>query len=189
MKRNSSLNHKDSLSQYNTFKIFEKFYNSPPKELTEIEAPPPEKAHPSFLKIFLALIIIIIFGLSLQPVLGYFLKTPYPLIVVSDNNFSPLLKQGDIILSKGIINLQQVQSGDLVVFYYSTPEEQKIFSVRQVKAIQAGQLVLTDLQDHRLVQPIENKYVVGQVVGGRQPWRLPFIGQLVIWWTKLNRYF
>lgn len=186
MKHSNQLSHRHNLSQYNTFKVFEKLYdNVSAKELEEIEVPPPSTHNYRLLKILSILLIIIFISLSLHSCLSYFLKTPYPLIIISDNNLSPLLKQGDVILSKGIITPQQIKPGDLVVFYYLI-DDQKIFSVRQVKTTNQTQFILTDLRKKKLIQSVDNKYIVGQVIGGQHPWRLPLIGKLSLLWARIK---
>lgn len=174
----------EKISRFNTFKVFEKLYGHSGTDSLEEFEQPVDKPNTLF-KQLVALLVILLVALTLHPLLSYFFKTPYPLVTVTDNNLSPLLKQGDVILSKGIITPQQIKPGDLVVFYYLV-DNQKVFSIRQVKTINRTQFVLTDLKRKELLQSVDNKYIVGQVIGGQRPWRLPLIGTLTLFWAKIK---
>ncbi len=178
--------HKYDFSQYNSFKVFEHLYdNLSADEMSEIETPDYNKSSGSLYKILSAFLLVVLIALLAHPLLAYFLKTPYPLIVISDNHSTPLLKRGDIILSKGVINFQSLQPSDLVVSYYTPSVNQKTFSVLKVKQVLSDHLILTNITDSVSEKSIGKKNISGVVIGNQQPWRLPRLGYLILWWSDV----
>jgi len=176
----------EKISQFNTFQVFENLYGGQAiSQPDELEQPAVHQAPLVLWTWLLVLLTIFFLAFSLHPVLSYFLKTPYPLVVINDNNLTPLLKPGQVVLSQGVISRQQVKVGDLVIFY-NWHDGQKYFFVRQVKSIQGHQFVLAGFGQSQVEQTVSSRYIIGRVIGGQHPQPLPLIGKLSTIWHSIR---
>ena len=106
--------------------------------------------------------------------LAYFLKTDYPMASITSGSMWPALKQGDLVLIKGVEGKDEVNIGDIIV--YQNP---KGFTIHRV--IKTGEDTLTTKGDANNVEdnPIEYEEVIGKAVTiNDNPVRIPFIGKI-----------
>ena len=86
-------------SHYNTFEVFEDIYNNKKNtRYDELEMPDYGPQRHTFLNFFTAIFIVLLFALSLHPILSYTLKTPYPLVIIGEETMEPALKKNDLVI-------------------------------------------------------------------------------------------
>jgi len=102
------------------------------------------------------------------------LDTPYPLAAVTSSSMWPTLKKGDLVVLKGVDNLEDVRVGDIIAFRHEAG-----FAIHRVVSIDGTQITTqgdaNDIND----PPISIDDVVGRVakVMGRAV-RVPYLGNI-----------
>jgi len=64
--------------------------------------------------IYIAILVALIYGIPRG--LTYALDTPYPMAAITSGSMWPALKQGDLVLIKGVDSKDDIQLGDIVVY-------------------------------------------------------------------------
>lgn len=122
--------------------------------------------------IYLAIIIgAILFGPS---ALGWALNSDYPLATISSNSMWPALKEGDIVLLRGVDSPEDLDIGDIVAFRHGEG-----LAIHRVVEIDGFEITTRGDANTRLDDPIAFENVIGKVqtVGGYLA-RIPYLGHL-----------
>ncbi len=169
---------KKNISDYNTFRVFEEMYGQK-WEQTQGHLDQPEdlvsNTKHSRLAWLSFIIFVFILGFAINPLLSYYLKTPYPLVVIAEDSMQPSLKQNDLVLAEGIAAKHNLKLGDVVLV--KIPKEEKI-TVLRVQSVTQDRITLRG--DSSEVGPVQvyPEQVLAKVVGHNKPLRLPVIGKL-----------
>ncbi|NMC51441.1 hypothetical protein GYA54_01785 [Candidatus Kuenenbacteria bacterium] len=170
------------ISTYNTFKVFEDIYNkegddSPSWEMTL----PKRNKKSSFWASFLIFVFILsVFGVGFYPSLSYLLKTPYPILVMTEDSMWPVIERDDLVLVRGLISKEEIKTNDLVVFKQKEKENDNLAVQRVVDVDREdGQVIVRGETDNSLNVSITASQVVGKVLGEENPVKVPLIGKFI----------
>jgi len=102
---------KESISNYNTFKVFQDIYGGEAGEENYwMIKPPVKKASLGFwASLFIFIFILSAVGFGIYPILSYILKTPYPLLVIAEDSMRPVIEKNDLILVRGVVNKEEIK--------------------------------------------------------------------------------
>ena len=171
--------HQHDLNNYNTFRFFEKTYGQNETEhLDELTMPEPRQSSHFILKLAVFLILLGACGLCLPPVLSYALKTPYPIVVISENSMQPALQKNDLVIIKGVIGSHDLDQNDIIV-YSSSPGQSSadVLSVGRVLVKGDSDLAVKADNYSSPRQDIAYHQVVGKASTFKLPW-LGFLGNI-----------
>ena len=138
------------------------------------------------LKFAFLLVIVGLLGIGLPFVLSYFLKTPYPLVVISEDSMRPVLAKNDLILVKGVISRKDIKTDDIIVYNSSSEGVVKGLAVQRVASAGDDELIIRGDLANTLKQEIDYSQVVGKVVGNGKVIKLPLVGALPRWFSLLD---
>ena len=92
----------------------------------------------------------------------------------------PVIEKNDLILVRGVVNKEEIKPNDLVVYAQIVNDNQTLTVQRVVGVDKArGQMTVRSEAAEAVGTTIENKQVVGKVVGEDKPVKLSFIGKVV----------
>ena len=170
---------------YNTFRVFDHYYSDrTDTNLGELDQPPAPKKRHGVLKFFAFLMLLFLIGFSLNPVLSYLLKTPYPLLVIADNQLDPWLKPDDLVLVAGVILGENIQVNDFIVYQAGaddlTLNRTSRLAIARVAAVEGNEFKAVKINSG-LNTIIPAKSAIGKILGQKHPWRLPYVGRLTQW--------
>ena len=112
--------------------------------------------------------------------LALVLKTDYPMASITSGSMWPTLKQGDLVLIKGISSKSEIHEGDIVV--YQNP---KGFTIHRVVKLNENTLITKGDANNVNDSPVEYKDVIGKIVNlGSKPLRIPMLGMVSIFTQK-----
>ncbi|MFH1890762.1 MAG: signal peptidase I [Candidatus Kuenenbacteria bacterium] len=165
-----------SYKNFNTFRFFEDNYNcqyaGKPDRLV---IPQERKKNHFILKLAFFLMVIGCLGISLPPVLSYVLKTPYPLIVISENSMEPALKKNDLVLIKGVIDGKNIQENDIVIYNSN-------INNTQVDSLSVGRVVKKENSSFLIGSgsyfTAQKAIANSQVIGKTSTFKIPWVGVL-----------
>ncbi len=124
--------------------------------------------------IYIGILIGLIYGIPKG--LAYFLKTDYPLASITSASMWPALKEGDLVLIKGIEGKEEIKEGDIVV--YQNP---KGFTIHRVIKLSENTLITKGDANNVNDGPIEYNQIIGKIVNFRnKPLRIPLLGMVSI---------
>jgi len=135
-------------------------------------------------------------------VLAKVLNTPYPIAAITSGSMWPALKQGDIVLIKGVSGKDEIKVGDIAV--YKNPSTSSGQAIDKVTFISAnGQEEGASFTIHRVVKVNETTFVTrgdannvddnpaaySQLVGkavtlGSKTFRIPYLGKISAMFKK-----
>lgn len=171
-----------AISHYNTFKVFEDIYkeDSGREDYWELEVPTERKGWGGGVRLLVFVFILSVLGFGVYPALSYLLKTPYPLLVVAEDNLAPMVEKSDLVLVRGVVDRQEIRSNDLIVFASGT-EDRLALAVRRVVDVDKdrGQVTVRGEGVDSAGASVDIKQVVGKVVGEDNPFKIPLMGQLI----------
>ena len=102
------------------------------------------------------------------------LNTSYPIASITSSSMWPVLKQGDIVLIKGVSNKENIKVGDIVVY-----TNEKGFTIHRVVRLNDKTLVTKGDANNVEDQPVAYDKLVGKTIEWRgKPWRVPYLGKL-----------
>jgi hypothetical protein len=182
MSQNKQDKKTEGISTYNTFKVFESIYQEEDskEDYWEIKAPARKRGAGTGVKFLVFVFVLAVVGLGVYPILSYSLKTPYPLVVISEDNLAPMVGKNDLVLVRGIIDKREIELDDLIV-YADTLENNSNLLVQKVVDInkEEGIVMVRGVSVDSLGSAVEMNQVLGKVVGEERPFRVPFMGQLI----------
>ncbi len=172
----------EKISRFNSFQVFERFYRERPlAERTEtIQLPSADKQGNFFSFGWLLLLVFLFLSIAWHPLLKYYLKTPYPLIMVTGDSNVTNLQAGDLLTCRGPVDYRRLRAGDLVAYQLMPANNKKVFLGRVITVASGGLLVET----HGSRLAIKINQLRGYVINASHPWRLPFWRLLGFFWSK-----
>ena len=177
----------EGISTFNTFKVFENIYrdDSGQKDYWELEVPEERKKLGFGIKLLVFVFVLSVLGFGVYPALSYLLKTPYPLLVVSEDNLGPVIQKNDLVLVRGVVDKQEIKSNDLIVFTNIGDDERNLVVQKVVEVDKdRGQLTVCGETIDSLGVSIAMNQVVGKLVGNKNPFKVPFIGTAIEYFVR-----
>ena len=93
----------------------------------------------------------------------------------------PALKQGDLILIKGVSSKEEIQIGDIIV--YRNP---KGFTIHRVIKLNENTFITKGDANNMEDAPVKYEEVIGKTVTlNNKPFRIPFIGKIGLLINKI----
>ena len=120
--------------------------------------------------------ILILIGLvwGTPKALAYFLDTEYPMASITSGSMWPILKQGDLVLIKGVSSKDDIQIDDIIV--YKNP---KGFTIHRVINLKESSLVTKGDANNAADKPIKYEEVIGKALTvGNKIIKIPFLGKI-----------
>lgn len=172
-----------NITDYNTFEVFEDIYNSEHNTtFDQLEMPEISQSRSPIWFRLSFLFFVIIAGLSIHPLLSYTLKTPYPLIVISDNTMQPALSPADMVVVKGVINKDQIKANDIIA--YRSGMDNNIVSVKRVDKIDGNKIIVKGEATSTPINYIHYQQVIGRIIGEQKPFKIPVFGKISLLLAK-----
>jgi len=129
--------------------------------------------------LYIAILVGLVYGIPKG--LAYFLETDYPMASITSGSMWPALKQGDLILIKGVSSKEEIQIGDIIV--YRNP---KGFTIHRVIKLNENTLITKGDANNVEDAPVKYEEVVGKTVTlNNKPFRIPFIGKIGLLINKI----
>lgn len=129
--------------------------------------------------LYIAILVGLVYGIPKG--LAYFLETDYPMASITSGSMWPVLKQGDLILIKGMSSKEEIQIGDIIV--YRNP---KGFTIHRVIKLNENTLITKGDANNVEDAPVKYEEVVGKTVTlNNKPFRIPFIGKIGLLINKI----
>jgi len=119
--------------------------------------------------------------------MSYFLKTPYPMASITSSSMWPALKQGDLVLIKGIQNKNEIQLGDIIVYKNVSLSSGPVTGFTIHRVVQIGQNTVVTKGDANNVSdpPVQYEEVIGKTLTiNQKPIRIPMLGNVSIFINK-----
>jgi len=130
--------------------------------------------------VYVAILICLILGIPQG--MAYILKTNYPMAAITSSSMWPSLKQGDLVLIKGIKDKSQIQEGDIVV--YENPQG---FTIHRVVKIYEDRIITKGDANNIADAPVNFDEIIGKAVVLRgDVFRVPMLGNISIMFNKNN---
>lgn len=128
--------------------------------------------------LYIAILAGLIYGIPKG--LVYVLKTDYPMASITSGSMWPTLKEGDLVLIKGVNQKEEIKEGDIVV--YQNP---KGFTIHRVVKLNENTLITKGDANNVNDSPVEYNQIIGKIVNFRnKPLRIPFLGAVSIFTQK-----
>lgn len=114
-------------------------------------------------------------ALALAPrVLAWALDTTHPLAAVSGSSMWPTLKKGDLVVLKGVGDVEDLEVGDIISF-----QHEKGLAIHRIVSIDGETIVTKGDGNPRPDQPIHIDQVVGKIPSlGGHLLKVPHLGRL-----------
>ena len=127
--------------------------------------------------IYLLIVAALIYGLP--KFLAYSLDTEYPMASITSSSMWPALKQGDLVLIKGV-DKQELAIDDIVVY-----SNENGFTIHRIVKLDENSLVTRGDANNVNDNPIKYEQVIGRVVKFRdKPLRIPYFGMISVLISK-----
>ena len=102
------------------------------------------------------------------------LHTEYPIAAITSSSMWPALKQGDIVLIKGVSDKNEIALGEIVVY-----ENEKGFTIHRVVQLNDNTLVTKGDANNVEDQPVTYDKLVGKTVSWQDKiLHVPYLGKL-----------
>jgi signal peptidase I len=165
-----------NISHYNSFEVFEDIYESGNKgNFNQLEMPHSNPRRYSFFYGFALFLFIVALGLSIHPLLSYTLKTPYPLVVIGGDSMQPVLKKDELVVVKGLVDIQDIQTYDVVLYRPSLSTDD--LSIERVTSKDNWQVTLQgDAPDSPAIH-ISADQIIGKVISHKSI-HLPLLNKI-----------
>lgn len=129
--------------------------------------------------LYIAILVGLVYGIPKG--LAYFLETDYPMASITSGSMWPALKQGDLILIKGVSSKEEIQIGDIIV--YRNP---KGFTIHRVIKLNENTLITKGDANNVEDAPVKYEEVIGKTATlNNKPFRIPFIGKIGLLINKI----
>lgn len=130
--------------------------------------------------VYAAVLIALVLGIPKG--LAYFLKTDYPMAAITSSSMWPSLKQGDLVLIKGIEDKSEVKEGDIIVY-----ENSKGFTIHRVIKIYEDRVITKGDANNVADAPVGFEEIIGRaLVLKGEVFRVPMLGNISILFNKTN---
>ena len=171
------------ISQFNSFEVFDDIYKGEKKDahFDQLDMPAISTHHFNWRKVSIALVIIILVSLAVHPLLSYILKTPYPLMVISEDSIDSMVKRHDLVLITGVIHQAEIKTNDLIVYtsdIASISTHLESLAIKRVVDRGDDWLMVADESETAAALTISPRQIIGKLVGKNSPLRLPFAGTI-----------
>ncbi len=118
---------------------------------------------------------VIIAAIALGPrIMGWALDTDHPIATVSGDSMWPALKQGDLVLLKGVSGIDELKVGDIIGFRHADG-----VAIHRITRIEGDEIIARGDANFRDDPPVGIEDVVGKVptiLGGTA--RIPYLGHI-----------
>ena len=136
----------------------------------------------SIVETLIYLIIMATLAVGTPKALCYILKTEYPVASITSGSMWPALKEGDLVLIKGV-DKQELKVGDIIVY-----ENKKGFTIHRIIELNEETLETKGDANNISDSPIKYEKVVGRTVNlFEKPFRSPKLGNVTIWAEELGK--
>ena len=123
--------------------------------------------------IYVLIVLILIYGLP--KFLAYSLDTEYPMASITSSSMWPVLKEGDLVLIKGI-DKEELAIGDVVVY-----SNERGFTIHRIVKLNEKTLITKGDANNVNDNPVAYEQVIGRVVELRgHPLRVPYLGKISV---------
>lgn len=120
--------------------------------------------------IYVGIVALIFWGLPVG--LSKWLETPYPMASITSGSMWPVLKEGDLILIKGIKSKEELNVGDIVV--WSNP---KGFTIHRIVKLNEKTLTTKGDANFKEDEPVKYEDIIGKAYKvGDTYVRIPYLG-------------
>lgn len=134
--------------------------------------------------IYILILVALVWGVP--KALVYVLKTDYPMASITSGSMWPALKQGDLVLIKGINSKDDIKVGDIIV--YQNPSTDSTgsgqvpgFTIHRVERLKENTLITKGDANNVSDSPIKYEDVIGKAVRIKnRVVKLPYLGKLGI---------
>jgi len=108
------------------------------------------------------------------------LKTDYPIAAITSSSMWPILKQGDIVLIKGVYGKENVEVGDIVVYNNSEESQDSVnFTIHRIVQKEEDSFITKGDANNTEDIPVEYDKLIGKTVNyNAKPVRIPILGKL-----------
>ena len=124
----------------------------------------------------------VIGALLLWSILALALGISHPFYIVEGRSMEPTLHDGDLVVVRKA-DVKDVKIGDIIVFY-EPKTRSKIIIHRVIGRVEVrGQVFLRTKGDNNSKPDpwlVSDEDLIGVVVGGSRPFRLPFVGKAIL---------
>lgn len=128
--------------------------------------------------IYVAVFLVIVWGTPWA--LTKILKTEYPIAAITSSSMWPALKQGDIVLIRGVSGRTDIEKGDIVVY-----TNDRGFTIHRAVDLRTDEIVTKGDANNINDAPVGYDRVIGKAVTFRgKPVRIPWLGKLS---SRFNR--
>ena len=128
--------------------------------------------------IYVAVFLVIVWGTPWA--LTKILKTEYPIAAITSSSMWPALKQGDIVLIRGVSGRTDIEKGDIVVY-----TNDRGFTIHRAVDLRTDEIVTKGDANNINDAPVGYDRVIGKAVTLRgKPVRIPWLGKLS---SRFNR--
>ena len=123
------------------------------------------------------IVVALIYGLP--KFLAYSLDTEYPMVSITSSSMWPALKEGDLVLIKGI-DKEELTIGDVIVY-----SNERGFTIHRIVKLNENSLITKGDANNVNDNPVEYDQVIGRVVELRgHPLRIPYLGKISVLMRK-----
>lgn len=131
--------------------------------------------------IYIGIVALIFWGLPVG--LSKWLKTPYPMASITSGSMWPVLKEGDLILIKGIKSKEELNAGDIVV--WSNP---KGFTIHRIVKLNEKTLTTKGDANFKEDEPVKYEDIIGKAYRiGDTYVRIPYLGFISVISTNVRK--
>ena len=129
--------------------------------------------------IYLAIVAGTVWGLP--KLLSELLHTPYPMASITSGSMWPALKEGDLVLIKGV-DRDELNVGDIIVY---RNKENGTFTIHRVKELHENDLITKGDANFNEDSPVAYEDVIGKNIRlFGKPFRVPYLGSVTVWANK-----
>lgn len=126
--------------------------------------------------IYLAIVGGLIFGLP--RFLTWALDTPYPMAAITSGSMWPVLNEGDLVFIQGGVRLEELKTGDIVVWRGS---EGRGFTIHRIAKINGSEITTKGDANFNDDEPIGYDQIIGRTLSFRGSLvRIPYLGSITV---------
>jgi len=123
--------------------------------------------------------LVVVSVLCFQKVLVAALRTDYPLHTPVSSSMEPTLNIGDLLIVQGVVDSDDVDVGEIIIFRKPTsPDEFIVHRVIEKSQTQYGETYFITKGDNNFARDpwkVTENHIIGKVL-----WRIPFLGYIKI---------
>lgn len=147
-----------------------------------------DKKIKSIIEILIYILLLIAISAGTPKALSYVMGTDYPIASITSGSMWPVLKKGDLVFIKNT-NKSELKIGDIVVYRNSLAESGQASSFTIHRITELNDETLKTKGDANTISDLPIKYdqIVGKTVNWKnKPVKIPYLGRLTIWASKLK---